>query len=150
MEHTVHLAAQDFIQTINPTSRLRKTNKATAGEVDGDDGEASSADDWTADWEELENISDDEEVDDTITFQPGDLLGKAIALITQIRRSPQAKSYFETVCAEENLKPLELKKWVRTRWGSMCDLLERLLVNKAVSTLFLHDADMLANCLGCK
>ncbi|KAH9007830.1 hypothetical protein EDB84DRAFT_1447292 [Lactarius hengduanensis] len=132
MEHTVHLAAHDFIQAINPTSRRSKT-KASTGEPEegGDDGEATGGDeDWTADWEELENTLDNEEVDDTVTFQPGDLLGKAIALITQIRRSPQANSYFQTVCAEEGVKPLELKKWVRTRWGSMYDLLERLLSSK--------------------
>jgi hypothetical protein len=149
MEHTVHLAAQDFIQTINPTSRRSKTKHT--GEVDNNDDEARGGDeDWTADWEELENTPDDEEVDDAITFQPGDLLGKAIALITQIRRSPQAKSYFETVCAEEGLKPLELKKWVRTRWGSMYDLLERLLLNKAVSLMLVFVLILLVYCLGRK
>ncbi|KAH9007904.1 hypothetical protein EDB84DRAFT_1447253, partial [Lactarius hengduanensis] len=103
MEHTIHLAAHDFIQAINPTSRRSKTEASTGEpEEGGDDGEATGGDeDWTADWEELENTLDNEEVDGTVTFQPGDLLGKAIALITQIRRSPQANSYFQTVCAKE-------------------------------------------------
>jgi len=30
------------------------------------------------------------------------------------------------------LPPLQLIKWVRTRWGSMYDLIERLLINKKV------------------
>ncbi|KAH9007510.1 hypothetical protein EDB83DRAFT_2323720 [Lactarius deliciosus] len=109
---------------------------------DGDVGEATGGDeDWTADWEELDNMLDNEEVDGTVTFQPGDLLGKAIALITQIQRSPQASSYFQTVCAEEGVKPLELKKWARTHWGSMYDLLEQLLSSKLAVNKFILVAD---------
>ena len=39
------------------------------------------------------------------------------------------------MCQEEDLKPLELIKWIRTRWGSMYDLINRVLVNRAVCIL---------------
>ena len=47
-----------------------------------------------------------------------------------MRSSPQAKTFFATMCTEEGLTPLELIKWVRTRWGSMYDL-----INRAVSII---------------
>ncbi|KAH9007507.1 hypothetical protein EDB83DRAFT_2532639 [Lactarius deliciosus] len=98
-------------------------------EEDGDVGEATGGDeDWTADWEELDNMLDNEEVDGTVTFQP-DL----------VFTSPS--SYFQTVCAEEGVKPLELKKWARTHWGSMYDLLERPLSSKLAVNKFVLVAD---------
>ena len=52
--------------------------------------------------------------------------------IPQVRASPQARAYFARVCAEEDITPLQLIKWVRTRWGSMHDLIERVLTTKPV------------------
>jgi hypothetical protein len=54
-------------------------------------------------------------------------------LSMQIRASPQAKVFFATMCQEEGLKPLELIKWIRIRWGSMYDLVDRVLLNRVVS-----------------
>jgi hypothetical protein len=51
----------------------------------------------------------------------------------QICASPQAKVFFATMCQEEGLKPLKLIKWIRIRWGSMYDLVDRVLLNRAVS-----------------
>jgi hypothetical protein len=50
----------------------------------------------------------------------------------QIRLSPQASAFFFKCCAEEGLPRLELIKYVRTRWSSMYDLLERAFLLKAV------------------
>ena len=57
-------------------------------------------------------------------------------LCLQIRASPQAKRYFGVICQEEGIKPLQLIKFVRTRWGSMYDLVERAIKNKAVCLLY--------------
>lgn len=57
-------------------------------------------------------------------------------MIFQICLSPQAKAYFGIVCKEELLPPLELIKWIHTHWGSMFDLIERFIENKAVSYYF--------------
>ncbi|OCH91413.1 hypothetical protein OBBRIDRAFT_834185 [Obba rivulosa] len=56
----------------------------------------------------------DTSVDDAEEFEPGDLLGKVLAMINQIRASPQAKAFFEQICVEEQLEPLQLIKWVQT------------------------------------
>ena len=50
----------------------------------------------------------------------------------QVRLSPQASAFFFRCCAEEGLPHLELIKYVRTRWSSMYDLLERAFKLKAV------------------
>lgn len=51
------------------------------GDDDGDEGE-----DVDEDWQnELENIADGVEVDEAVDFEPGDLLGKVLALISQVR-----------------------------------------------------------------
>jgi hypothetical protein len=55
-----------------------------------------------------------------------------LSFLVQVRSSPQAKVFFATMCHEEGLKPLELIKWIRTRWGSMYDLVDRMLTNRAV------------------
>lgn len=52
----------------------------------------------------------------------------------QIRASPQAKAFFRQCCKEEGIPIRELIKWVRTRWGSMHDLVERLIECRKVLT----------------
>lgn len=51
---------------------------------------------------------------------------------SQIRSSPQAKAFFAATCEREGLTPLQLLRWVRTRWGSMHDLVERMLEKQSV------------------
>ncbi|KIK80137.1 hypothetical protein PAXRUDRAFT_159450 [Paxillus rubicundulus Ve08.2h10] len=109
MEHSLHLGAKSFLVDVCPTPLHFKKAKS-------------------------KSKADNEEVNEVEDFEPGDLLGKVLALITQVRLSPQAKAYFAMVCKEEGLKPLELIKWIHTHWGSMCDLLECLIQNKSVSS----------------
>ncbi|KAI0808987.1 hypothetical protein BC629DRAFT_1437238 [Irpex lacteus] len=78
---------------------------------------------------------------ETVDFEANDVLGKLLALINQIRASPQARAYFEKTCLEEGLKPLQLLKWVRTRWGSMYDLLERAITLRKGINKFCRNAD---------
>ena len=47
------------------------------------------------------------------------------------------------MCREEGITPLQLIKWIRTRWGSMHDLIKRLLATKAVCHLFLSSMQLL-------
>ncbi|KAJ3553156.1 hypothetical protein NP233_g12713 [Leucocoprinus birnbaumii] len=107
--------AKTFIETISPKRFSRRSTSVSEDEVD---------------WESLGEVPEDEDVDEAVTFNPGDVLGKVLAFIIQVRLSPQAKKYFVTCCIEESLPQLELKKWVHTRWSSMCNLLERFLVLK--------------------
>ncbi|THG95518.1 hypothetical protein EW026_g6148 [Hermanssonia centrifuga] len=140
MEHIMHLGAKAVIDAICPNPAFRKVknvedsnNDDTKDDGDDDDNE------WIAVAEE--EVPDDEEVNEAVDFDAGDLLGKILAFVNQVRASPQAKSYFSKVCEEEGLKPLELIKWVRTRWGSMCNLIKRILDNKLAVMKFCLVAD---------
>ena len=138
MEHSLHLAAKHFVQTIGPPS---SKNLATLGA--DSDGEAA-----------LDDDNDDEDDDEDLDLNTGDSLAKAIALVKQvcflcycinaftyaclqIRKSPQARTFFRTTCVQVNIKPLELLLWIRTRWGSLFKFLERFLHLQAVRILFL-------------
>ena len=59
--------------TKNRTASVEDTN-----DEDDDDEE------WAADWNRLDVISDEEVIDEEINFEPGDTLGKALALVTQV------------------------------------------------------------------
>ena len=63
-------------------------------------------------------------------------LGQDTSNLLQVRLSPQASAFFFRCCAEEKLPRLELVKYVRTRWSSMYDLLERAFKLKDVSYQF--------------
>jgi hypothetical protein len=99
MEHALHLAAKHFVERVAPTSASALLKK-TAEEDDDDD--------------------DDDETD----FDVADTIGKALSLVTQIRKSPQARVFFKKCCAEVDLPPLELLKWVQTCWASLFKMLE--------------------------
>jgi hypothetical protein len=142
MEHTIHLASKAFIEEICPTpSRFKKKKVRKAGLMADEDNNEFEDDDEVLDDEEAWLASlvnnapgiEGEEVDEDIDFDPGDLLGKVLALVNQVRASPQARVFFATMCQEEKLTPLELIKWIRTRWGSMYDLIDHVLLNRAVS-----------------
>ena len=89
MEHTVYLAAKAFIETVKPrTPKAKKkttTKNGTASveDVDEDEEEEENDDDWVVDWIQLDNVPDDEEIDDIVDFEAGDVLGKTLALVNQ-------------------------------------------------------------------
>lgn len=71
MEHTIHLGAKTFVTALNPKWQHKDIL------YDGDDEEDDEGDD--EDW-----YTDNEEVDEPATYDPGDSLGKLLALITQV------------------------------------------------------------------
>jgi hypothetical protein len=89
MEHTVVLGAQSFLDEISPrapgSKQSTKGGTVTVEDAGDGDGEQDDPDeDWTLDWDVLEMVPDDAEVDDQVDFTPGDALGKALALINQV------------------------------------------------------------------
>ncbi|KAF8460964.1 hypothetical protein DFH94DRAFT_641038 [Russula ochroleuca] len=72
----------------------------------------------------IDRVDDDANTED---FDPADLLGKILAFVNQVCSSPQACSFFQKLCKDEGLPPLQLLKWVRTRWASLYDLINRIL-----------------------
>ena len=90
MEHTIYLAAKAFIDKVKPQApKNKKTTKngtTSVEDVDDDDDDEvdDSNDDWLMDWIQLNEVPDDEEVDDIVDFEAGDVLGKALALVNQV------------------------------------------------------------------
>ena len=88
MEHTVYLAAKAFIEAVKlrvPKNKISTTNGTASVEDDDDDDDVDVDDNtWTTDWVEPNSIPGDNEVDNVVEFSPGDVLGKALALVNQV------------------------------------------------------------------
>jgi hypothetical protein len=94
MEHTMHLASKAFIEEICPTPSCYKPKKASKSTTDTvqddeeyDDEEDDLLDDevaWLASLVDEGAAPEDEEIDDEMDFDPGDLLGKVLALVNQV------------------------------------------------------------------
>lgn len=50
----------------------------------------------------------------------------------QIRKSPQALAFFKKMCEEVGIEALQLLGWVRTRWASLFNFLDRFRALKKV------------------
>ena len=62
------------------------------------------------------------------SFRPGDVVGKIMALISQLRSSSEnVCDYLKKICISRGCPPLEIKLWVRTRWGSLSDCFRVIL-----------------------
>jgi len=92
MEHSLHLAAKHFVQTIAPHHKKQGTLAGDEGDSASDSGE--------------DNNDDDEAIDS------GDSLGKAIALVKQVSHSIALPIFCTNTCYRSvclfslsNLKP---------------------------------------------
>ncbi|KAF5313763.1 hypothetical protein D9619_013714 [Psilocybe cf. subviscida] len=116
IEHTINLAAGDFIKALGPTT----------WSYSGSSDESNT--DFAANSGNAAEDSNDNTVTDVLDFEAGDTLGKALALVNQC-------------CREEKIRERELLKWVRTRWGSMHDLIERVIESRKALMRFCYYAD---------
>lgn len=66
-------------------------------------------------------------------FVAGDVIGKVIAMVHQIRASPQAREFLRKMLLEEGIKEAELLNWVRTRWASLYHCIVRVIDMRQVS-----------------
>ena len=89
---------------------------------------------------EIEASSDDVAAMASTTmtdFEPGDVLGKVLAFINQVRMSSEGvRVYLDHVFAVNQLNPIKLRLWIRTRWGSMSNCLESTLAIQKVSSYY--------------
>lgn len=69
----------------------------------------------------------------TTSFRPGDVVGKIMAFISQLRSSGEnVRDYLKKICISRGCPPLEIKVWVRTRWGSLSDCFRVILSQRKV------------------
>ena len=63
---------------------MKNWTKNRTASVEDTDDEDDDDEEWAADWNRLDVISDEEVIDKEINFELGDMLGKALALVTQV------------------------------------------------------------------
>jgi len=57
-----------------------------------------------------------------VTFEAGDVVGKLMAFIAQLRScSDDVREYLMQMATSLGCPSWEIKLWVRTRWGSLSD-----------------------------
>ena len=142
INHSMHRAAYHFIKAFGVpslTNSKRKLAKKTPDAQETPEVEVGNEDDG-GDIDvslEIDATADDAEamLDATVTsFDPGDTLGKLLAFVNQVRMSSEGvREYLARACVLQDIKPLELRLWVRTRWGSLSHCLEATLAVQKVS-----------------
>jgi hypothetical protein len=143
----MHRAAYHFIKTLHIPSftKAKRALQAVTEENDDRSEKENNSQPEDSDDEgdndidistEIEASSDDVAAmasTTTTNFEPGDVLGKLLAFINQVRMSSEGvRAYLDHVCAVNQLKPIKLRLWVRTRWGSMSHCLESTLAIQKV------------------
>ena len=133
IEHTMHLMACHFIKALNitPLARVKQhlhgKGKGKETEADEADAEASDLDDELdidtnteveASADDVDALREASETD----FEPGDVVGKMMAFIAQLRSSGEdTRDYLKKLGDMQGCQRLEIKLWIRTRWGSLSD-----------------------------
>ncbi len=137
----MHRAAYHFLKTLHiPSLTKTKCTLRAAEEGANDDDGLEELNDDEDDIDvslEIEASADDVEAmaSTTVTdFNPGDVLGKLLALVNQVHMSSEGiRAYIHHLCVVHQLNPIQLRLWVRTRWGSMSNCLESTLAIQKVS-----------------
>lgn len=80
------------------------------------------------------------------TFEAGDVVGKLLAFIAQLRAcSNDVQEYLLQIATSLGCPSWEIKLWVRTRWGSLSDCFRTVLaIQKVCSILLFHGLSMAA------
>ena len=144
IDHSMHRAAYHFIKAFGVPSLTNSKRKLVKKIPSAQETpEVGNEDDWGDDGGdidvslEIDASADDAEamMDATVTsFDPGDMLGKLLVFINQVRMSSEGvREYLAWACVLQDIKPLKLRLWVRTRWGSLSHCLEATLAVQKVS-----------------
>ena len=145
IEHTLHLMATHFIAALKiPSLRMTKgeLRKAHDSTAMADNNDAMDDIDEDEDENDVDTNMDVEATgheavaikDISVTsFKPGDVVGKIMAFISQLRSSSEiVRDYLKKICISRGCPPLEIKVWVRTRWGSLSDCFHVILNQRKV------------------
>lgn len=121
MEHSLHLAAKHFVQSVSPVSPTSIQKKASAALKMARDDAHMSMDEFdramfVIDFNHIheddyfdhlsDGEGDDDGVDEDTDFTPGDSLGKALALVKQVRSffpDVVTGTYFATLFSDSHV-----------------------------------------------
>ena len=122
----MHRGAYHFIKALDIPSLMR-TRKSIMEDNDEDDVDTSL---------DVEASSDDVNAMKQTTivdFDTGDVIGKLLAFINQVRMSSEdVREYLKSCCKMHSVPELVLCLWIRTRWGSLSNCFETTLIVKKV------------------
>ncbi|KAM6498413.1 Ribonuclease H-like domain containing protein [Amanita muscaria] len=137
IEHTIHLMASHFVSALQITS-LHKAKQRIHG-PDYSDGEVDEYDEEfdveiSVELEASENDVDAIRAASTVTFDAGDVVGKLMAFISQLRMCGEdTRDFLKQLAVSNGCPTWEIKLWVRTRWGSLSDCFRVMLaLQKAI------------------
>ena len=143
IEHTLHLMATHFISALKiPSLRTTKgeLRKAQNDMDDVDDEEDENDVDTSMDVEAVGREATAQDINLT-SFRPGDVVGKIMAFISQLRLSGEnIRDYLKTICISRGCPPLDIKIWVRTRWGSLSDCFRVILSQQKVCQTYYNSS----------
>jgi len=129
----MHCAAYHFIKALGIKSLTRKRQRK-GGAEDDEENEDDEADVDVS--MEIEASADDvEAMADTmdIDFELGDTVGKLLGFVNQVRISSEGiREYLAHCCRLQDVKPIEILLWVRSRWGSLSHCLGTVLLVQKV------------------
>ena len=157
IDHSMHRAAYHFIKALGiPSLSTTKRKVHTSEQDEDDDGRESEMDEDEDEEEEEEDVDVSLEVDaaaddveamastTVVDFEIGDVLGKLLAFANQVRMSSEGvRDYLDHACIVHQLNPMQLRLWVRTRWGSMSNCLESTLAIQKVCLCTTYAEEML-------
>ena len=141
----MHRAAYHFIKALGiPTlSKTKRKTSAAAENANVDEDEVLNDGEEEEDEADIDtSLEIDASPDDAeamaatmvVDFKPGDTLGKLMAFVNQIRMSSDiCRDYLAESCRLRGIKELEIRLWVRSRWGSLSHCLEVTLVVQKVN-----------------
>lgn len=144
----MHRAAYHFIRALGVPSMAAVKRRVTQRlGVDGTEGygeeneDAQDEDDEDDDTDIDVSMAIEADADDAeamaattvVDYDPGDTLGKLMAFVNQLRMSSEeVREYLSRTCTIQNVKPIEILLWIRTRWGSLAHCLEHTILIQKV------------------
>ena len=142
IEHSIHLMACHFVTALNVPGLGRtkaKLHASSSGQQEiGDEFDESFDVDTST---EIEASADDAEAMHAafdITFEAGDVVGKLMAFIAQLRScSDDTREYLMRIASSLDCPPWGIKLWVHTRWGSLSDCFHTVLAIQKVCCVLL-------------
>ena len=134
MEHMMHLAACHFVHALGILAIFNARQCAQQGGEDEDDEDDEKFDVDSS--MEVEASKDDPDAirELSITdFDAGDVVGKLMAFVSQLRLCGEdTRDYLKRLALSNGAPDWEIKLWVRTRWGSLSDCFKTVLAIRKV------------------
>ncbi|KAK7437565.1 hypothetical protein VKT23_018463 [Stygiomarasmius scandens] len=135
IEHTFNLLPSHFCQALQiPSIRdiVRRLHNQECEELFDFD------DDIDFSQEEEPDDDNDEAVEQAMSTEwtPGDIVGKLLAFVAQIRQCDAAMDYLDSLCMSHCGRSLQVATWVRTRWGSLAKCFDRMIELREPMNIF--------------